>query len=236
MSIARTAVAVALAAAMAHGAAAQGLKDRLKQGADILKDGAGLAQDGAEVLKDGAVVVGDRVEESMKSTVDLMTNEATPEETRAELDTMSGETLARLFAEYPEARTLFAESVGYAVFDTRKVVLAGVAAGGGRGVAVSHAGPRTYMNMGTAGVGVSLGIGGFETQVVIFFKDAVQFQTFIHNGYDATAEAGTLFGEDKSSLGLQWVDGRAIFYLTAQGWKASATAAGTRYWVDRSLN
>ena len=55
-------------------------------------------------------------------------------------------------------------------------------------------------------------------------------------GYDATAEAGTMFGEDKAELGVRFVDGRAIFVLTKQGWKVSATAAGTEYWADQNLN
>ena len=81
---------------------------------------------------------------------------------------MAGETLTRLFAEQPEAADLFELSAGYAVFDTRKVVLFGLAAGAGRGVAASRTDDRRiYMNMGTAGVGMSLGIGGFETQVVL---------------------------------------------------------------------
>ena len=48
----------------------------------------------------------------------------------------------------------------------------GLAAGAGRGVAVSRAEiqPRIYMNMATAGVGMSLGLGGFETQVAILFR------------------------------------------------------------------
>ena len=104
-----------------------------------------------------------------------MTNEPTPQETRDKLDAMADETLARLFAEQPEAAELFELSAGYAVFDTRKLVLFGLAAGAGRGVAVSRAEDerRIYMNMATAGVGMSLGLGGFETQVAILFKDDV---------------------------------------------------------------
>jgi hypothetical protein len=63
-------------------------------------------------------------------------------------------------------------SAGHAVFDTRRQVVLGLAAGAGRGVAVSKTGdPPVYMNMGTAGVGVSFGVGGLETQVVMFFEN-----------------------------------------------------------------
>jgi hypothetical protein len=118
-----------------------------------------------------------------------MTDERTPQETRAKLDAMADETLARLFLEQPEAAELFVLSAGYAVFDTRKLVVFGLAAGAGRGVAVSHADDarRIYMNMATGGVGMSLGLGGFETQVAILFKDVWDFDEFVAMGYDATA-------------------------------------------------
>ena len=45
-----------------------------------------------------------------------------------------------------------------------------------------------------------------------------------------------MFGDEKAEFGVRFVDGRAIFVLTKQGWKISATAAGTRYWADKNLN
>ena len=223
MSIARMALLTAAAVMFTAGSHAQSLRERLRQGA-------------SEVQKGVAGVTG-TIEENVDSSIDLMTNEPTPQETRAKLDAMAGETLARLFVEHPEAAELFELSAGYAVFDTRKVVLLGLAAGAGRGVAVSRTDhERIYMNMGTAGVGMSLGLGGFETQIAILFKEGWDFNEFVTTGYDATAEAGTMFGNDKAAFRARFVDGRAIFVLTKQGWKLSATAAGTKYWADDSLN
>ena len=70
---------------------------------------------------------------------------------------------------------------------------------------------RIYMNMATGGVGMSLGLGGFETQVAILFKDVWDFDEFVAMGYDATAEAGSMFGDEKAEIGVRFVDGRAIF-------------------------
>ena len=76
---------------------------------------------------------------------------------------MAGETLTRLFTEQPEAADLFELSAGYAVFDTRKLVLFGLAAGAGRGVAISRTGDeRIYIDMGTADAGMTLGVGGYR--------------------------------------------------------------------------
>jgi lipid-binding SYLF domain-containing protein len=223
MQITRLVPLTALAIVLGVGSHAQTLRERLQQGTSAVQKGA-------------ADMVG-RIEENVDSSIDLMTNEPTPQETRDELDTTAAEALTRLFVEQPEAADLFELSAGYAVFDTRKLVLFGLAAGAGRGVAASRTDDRRiYMNMGTAGVGMSLGIGGFETQVVLLFQEEWDFNEFVTMGYDATAEAGTMFGEDKAEFGVRFVDGRAIFVLTNQGWKVSATAAGTKYWADQNLN
>lgn len=209
--------------ALADPAAAQTLRDRLNMGAEALREGTGR--------------VVDNVERSVTGSVDLLTDEATPEETRAELNTMAFQTLQRLFDEQPEAARLFEESAGYAVFDTRRLTALGLSAGAGRGVAVSRTtGERIYMNMGTGGVGFSLGLGGFETQVVMLFQNDAVYEDFVTRGLDATAEAGSMFGQDKTEARVRFADGRSIFYLTRQGWKVSASAAGTKYWVDVNLN
>jgi hypothetical protein len=71
---------------------------------------------------------------------------------------------------------------------------------------------------------------------VILFEDAASYGDFVANGYDATAEAGSMFGDEETTAGLRFVGGRAIFHLTDSGWKVSATATGTRYWPDPDLN
>jgi hypothetical protein len=178
------------------------------------------------------------VDRSIEGSVELFQNEATAEATRAELDAMALATLRRLLDEQPAARDLYAMSAGYAVFDTRRLVVLGLAAGAGRGVAVSRTGGSpVYMNMGTAGVGFSFGLGGFETQVVMFFENEWTLREFMRNGYDATARAGAMFDHEKAEAVVAgFTNGRAIFFLTNRGWKVSATAAGTRYWRDADLN
>jgi serine protease Do len=54
---------------------------------------------------------------------------------------------------------------------------------------------RTYMKMGTGGVGLALGLGGFQTQIVILFETPADFDTFVYDGYDATAQTGALVGD-----------------------------------------
>lgn len=212
----------------------ESLVDRLSDGASkAAKSVRGAAGKAGSAI--GGVAA--RVEETVDSTVHMATNEGTPEEIRAEIDAIAEASLGRLFAEHPGAVDLFDLSAGYAVFDTRRLTVLGLTGGFGRGVAVSlDDGARHYMRMGTGGVGFSFGFGGFVSQVVILFQDDWTFQHFVTSGFDATATAGTMLGEDRQDASLGFTDGRSIFVLTDKGWKVSATAAGTKYWRDAHLN
>lgn len=213
---------------------AQGVLDKIKKGAEGTADAIGRGAEAVgETLEKGA----NAVDETVSSTADLVTNEATPEETRVKLDLMADEVLFQLLAENPEADSLFAISAGYAVFDSRKVTVFPVSAGYGRGVAVSNeTGERIYMNMGTGGVGAAMGIGGFESKFVIMFETQADFQKFIEHGYDATAGTDAMRGEDRTSETVRYTDGRSFFVLGKKGWRVSAAASGTKFWKSPELN
>lgn len=165
-----------------------------------------------------------------------LASEATPAATREKLDAMAKATLTRLFADEPGSRKLFDESVGYAVFDKREASFY-VVAGYGRGVAVNaKSGSRIYMKMATTGAGLSFGLGGFASQLVILFQNDAGFQEFIAQGLDATAEVGAMAGEDKEQLAMRFNEGKAMFVLTGKGWKVAAKLTGSRYWPDNELN
>lgn len=183
---ARTALVLALACALAGGAvraSAEGLGDRLRQGVASVGEG-------AQAVGRGIARVGENIDDSIRSSERLLSDGASPDAKRAELDAMATDALARLFEQHPESLDLFLLSAGYAVFDARKLVVLGLAAGGGRGVAVSRSDDRhVYMNMAAGGVGLSFGLGGFESLHIILFESDWHFANFLRNGFDATAEA-----------------------------------------------
>ncbi|MCG6861153.1 MAG: hypothetical protein LJE70_07755 [Chromatiaceae bacterium] len=210
-----------------------GLKDRASKAAKAVGETAGNAVGTAGKAAEKAT---DAAKATIDSTRKDLRDEATPEETRAKLDAMAETTLARLFAEQPASRELFDRSAGYAVFDRREASFY-VVAGYGRGVAVNRQDDaRTYMKMATAGAGMSFGIGGFDTQLVILFEDSDQFAQFVVEGLDASAQVGTMTGEKQDQLTLRYDEGKAVFVLTEKGWKIAAKLTGSRYWPDESLN
>ncbi|NOD63193.1 MULTISPECIES: hypothetical protein [unclassified Ruegeria] len=213
---------------------AEGVLGKIKKGAENTADAIGR---GAESVGDTISKGAEAVDETINSTSDLLSNEATPEETRAKLDVMAGEILDQLLAENPEAQSLYDVSAGYAAFDSRKISVFPVSAGYGRGVAVSKdTEQHTYMNMGTGGVGAAIGIGGFETKFVILFETPADLEHFITHGYDATAETGAMYGEEKTGETVRFTDGRSFFVLSKKGWRVSAGASGTKFWKSPELN
>ena len=236
----RSSVAIMALSALSALAIAEepSLFDKLKEGAAKTADQIGTATsetaDAAGKALDKAAA---SANQTIESTQQDLGNSATPAETRAKLDALAQQTLEQLFAKEPKAKKLFDESAGYAVFVSRQVELL-VAAGYGRGVAVDReTDQRTYMKMGSGGVGVGFGLGGFASKTVILFETPFAFNKFVSQGADATAEAGTMTGDQVDQLKLSFNDdGQAIFVLTGEGWKVSAKLLATKYWPDQSLN
>lgn len=211
----------------------EGIKEGAAKAAKAVGDTTKGAVDAAGEVAGKAT---DAVKETVDSTTESLGDEATPEATRAKLDAMAEATLARLFAEEPGSRALFDRSAGYAVFDKREASFY-VVAGYGRGVAVdSETGSRVYMKMAITGAGLSFGLGGFASQLVILFDDSAGLQEFVAEGLDATAGVGAMSGEDKEQLGMRFNEGKAVFVLTGKGWKVAAKLTGSRYWPDEELN
>jgi len=151
-----------------------------------------------------------------------------------EIDANAQATLDKLFSEKADTRELFDRAAGYAVFTATKAGFL-VTGGGGTGVAVNKStGQRTYMRMGTGGVG--LGIGAQRYDLVIMFEDQAHLDRFVAGGWDASASAQAAAGSDGITLTSSFVGGVAFFQITDRGLMAQADVSGTRFWVIDDLN
>ncbi len=152
----------------------------------------------------------------------------------AKIDETADETLQQLFSERAKAKDLFNRSYGWAVFDNLKLAF-GVSGGGGNGVAVERkTGKRTYMKMGTGGVGVGLGVNKY--QVVFLMEDRQTFDNFVNKGWQADAGATAAAGTAAAEAKADFVNGLAIYQLTEKGLMLNADIAGTKYWKNKKLN
>jgi lipid-binding SYLF domain-containing protein len=153
---------------------------------------------------------------------------------RRAIDAMAVDSMTRLFKESERAGALYDDAVAYAVFDNFKVAFL-VSGGGGIGVAVDKAtNQRTYMKMGTGGIG--LGIGGQSYLVVFLFEDPDTFQRFLDKGWQADASANAVAGTKGKNAGASFSNGLAVFQMTHKGLMAQADISGTKYWKHKKLN
>jgi lipid-binding SYLF domain-containing protein len=156
------------------------------------------------------------------------------ESKRMKLDETAEAALQALFAENPKAKELYDGSYGWAVFDNLKLAL-GFSGGGGNGVAaVKETNQKTYMKMGTAGVG--LGLGANKYQVIFLFQDSQTYDNFVNKGWQADAGATASAGTNAAEVKTGFVNGIAIYQMTEKGLMANADIAGTKYWKNDKLN
>jgi lipid-binding SYLF domain-containing protein len=153
---------------------------------------------------------------------------------KEEIDLETQKTLERLFKESAVARELFDKAYGYAVFDNLKLSFM-VSGGVGSGVAVEKKlEKRTYMNMGTGGIGI--GLGGKKYQVVFLFEAEKPFRDFVDKGWTADASAGVVVGKEGVNVQARFVNGIAVYQLTGGGLMVQADIAGTKFWKNEKLN
>lgn len=153
---------------------------------------------------------------------------------RAEIDRMTEGALQTLFEKSDTAKDLYDRSYGYAVFDNLKLAF-GLSGGGGAGVAVEKdSGKRTYMRMGSAGAGLSLGAKKY--QVVFLFHDKETFDDFVEHGLQSSAAASVVAGKAGAASEASFKRGVAAYQLTDAGLMASLDVSAARYWEYDELN
>ena len=152
---------------------------------------------------------------------------------RLEIDSSAQQTLDGLLKSQAGAKELYDRAAGYAVFTATKAGFI-VSGGGGTGVAVNKAsGARTYMRMGTGGIG--LGIGAQRYSLVILFETEAHLNKFVAGGWDSSASAEAAAGKEGVSVRSSFYDGVAFFQITDKGLMARADVTGTKFWVIEEL-
>jgi len=153
---------------------------------------------------------------------------------RAKINEAARGALDEVLAKSENAPGLHAKAYGWAAFDNLKIAF-GWSGGGGNGVAVNKSsGARTYMKMGTVGVG--LGLGAQKYQVVFLFQDEKTFRNFVDKGWQADASAQASAGTAGAGAQTGFVNGIAIYQVNETGLMARADIAGTKYWKNKKLN
>lgn len=159
-------------------------------------------------------------------------------EKRGEIDEMADAMLDDLYKLKPIARDQVKKAAGYAVFSNVGVNLIFASFAGGRGVVVDRKGRRTYMKMGSAGLGLGLGVKDFRA--VFVFRSKEKLDTFLDKGWDFSGQVDAAAKSDKkgAAIGLAEtaIPDVEIYQITKNGLALQATLQGTKYWKDKDLN
>jgi lipid-binding SYLF domain-containing protein len=164
---------------------------------------------------------------------------ATRDEQRTEVQKMQTNVLAKLYKFHPGAEKRIKDGVGYAVFSTADVAVGFFSGAYGHGIAHNNtSGSDTYMQMGSAGVGLGLGVKDFRT--VFVFSDAKAFRDFTSTGLDLSghADLAAKQGTNGAAVGGEEdiLPGVRVYQFTDTGLMAQVMLRGTKYWGDNDLN
>jgi lipid-binding SYLF domain-containing protein len=151
----------------------------------------------------------------------------------------SAQTLKLLYKYAPDARKMVHSAYGYATFSDLGVNVVIASFGGGKGVAHNNrTGENIYMNMGTAGLGLGLGVKDFRA--IFIFENKKVFDYFVTHGWEANAQADAAAKLEKKGGALNGAisvaPGVRLYKLTQNGLALQVTIQGTKYWRDSDLN
>jgi lipid-binding SYLF domain-containing protein len=163
----------------------------------------------------------------------VLAQEEAKQARRQEIDANAQVSLDQLLRNEASVRDLYERAAGYAVFTVTKGGFI-VSGGGGNGVAVDkRSGQRTYMRMGMGGIG--LGIGGQRYTLVILFETSDRLAKFAAGGWDSSATAEAVAGQEGVAFRSSFIDGIALYQISEKGLMAHADVSGTKVWVNEEL-
>jgi lipid-binding SYLF domain-containing protein len=162
-------------------------------------------------------------------------------EEKDKIRAMRDEVLGEFYKQKPELKAKVRKAAGYAVFSNVGVNLIFASFAGGTGIVVESGMIRdteTFMKMGSAGIGLGLGVKDFRA--LFIFEDDDRIEEFVEKGWDFRGQADAAAKSDKKGAAAAGsgsvLPGVEVYQLTKNGLALQATLQGTKYWKDKDLN
>jgi len=135
-------------------------------------------------------------------TLPAVSAKSDPNTERAKIRAMRDSALAELYKLHPGSKARIKNAAGYAVFSNIGINLFFASVAGGSGIVVRDGifgDTETFMKMGSAGVGLGLGVKNFRA--IFIFSDKERLSDFIDKGWDFSGQADAAAkSDDKGSL------------------------------------
>ena len=150
------------------------------------------------------------------------------------LTKFADESLAKLYAINPQAKTKVESASGYAVFDLSAVNIILFVGQRGKGLLMDNKTRKpTYMLATRAGVGPGLGYREIR-QVFVFKSQAAMDQFKLGDAVGGDVSAAVALGKDSGALSFNpYID---VYQITEKGLAVEAQWGGTVYRVDPDLD
>jgi len=161
----------------------------------------------------------------------------TPQEKQKHRDALlkfADESLAKLYAINPDAKTKVESAPGYAVFDLSAVNIILFVGQRGKGMLVDNKSRKqTFMLATRAGVGPGVGYREIR-QVFVFKSQAAMDQFKLGDAVGGDVGAAVALGKDSGAISFNpYID---VYQITEKGLAVEAQWGGTVYRVDPDLN
>ena len=158
---------------------------------------------------------------------------------RQSVNNMRRDALTKLYKIRPGTRAIIRRAAGYGVFSNVNINLLLVSAGAGWGIVRDNrTGKTTYMKMGSAGIGIGLGVKDFRGIFVFTTRKAMR--QFVEHGWNASAQADAAAKTGKQGAALAGAidvaPGIKLYQITEHDLALQATIQGTKFWKDDELN
>ena len=163
----------------------------------------------------------------------------TPDEQRAELNTMRGQVLERMYQKYPSSARAVQNSYAYCTISASSVKWGFWGDDHGRGVAVNnHTGEKIYVKMKEVSLGLNFGAKEYDLLFVIINKEA--WDRFISGnikfGSEVSAQVSDGVTGDTFANATIVANGVWVYQLDKKGLAVEATIKGARISPYRTLN
>ena len=169
----------------------------------------------------------------------VFAEKATPEQTRAKLDEMSGQVLERVKQKYPSSESAVKSAYAYCTISASNIKWGFFGDDHGRGVAVNNqTGEKIYVKMKEVSLGVNFGAKDYD--LLFLIADKAAWDRFISGnikfGSEVSAQAsdgvkGATFADAKIIA-----DGVWVYQLDKRGVAVELSFKGARISPYRTLN
>lgn len=154
----------------------------------------------------------------------------TAETGKSKLERRSEEGIAAFLERDPSLEIFFDEAYGFAIFPRVGKGGIGIGYARGRGLVYRNSAPQAKAYLNQYSVGAQL--GGRSYAEIIFFRDQLEYDTFMQGDFKFRADASAVISTDGAGAATDYSNGVAVFTRERGGAMVDASIGGQQFRVE----